>query len=138
MNSRMTTVEALPILRNGGTSHDDDRDAVDVRAVLRVFWMRRWLILGSMILSGIIIYALMIQITPTYTAYARVVLDPRKTQIVTDNQVIADLNPSKQIVNGEIAIIRSNILVGAVVSSLEESQLDHLDPALRENLFCPK
>lgn len=132
MNSRVSTVEVLPVLGRRGVSHDEDRDAVDVRAVLRVFWMRRWLILGTMMLSGFLIYILISQITPTYTAHSRVILDSRKTQIVTDNQVIADINPSQQIVNGEIAIIRSNILIGEVVASLDQGFLDHLDPALRE------
>lgn len=132
MNSRVTTVEALPVLRRHGVSPAEDRDAVDVRAVLRVFWMRRWLILGSMLVTGALIFGLMRQITPTYTAYARVILDSRKSQIVTDNQVVADLTPSMQIVNGEIAIIRSNILIGDVVAALDKSHLDHLDPALRE------
>jgi len=131
VNSRVTTVEALPLPRNRGLSQNEDRDAVDVRSVLRVFWMRRWLILGSMLVAGILVYALVTQIQPTYTAYARVMLDSRKTQIVTDNQVIADLNPSKQIVNGEIAIIRSNILIGEVVGSLDQSLLDQVDPALK-------
>ncbi len=127
MNSRVTTVEALPLSRSRSLSHEVDRDAVDVRSVLRTFWMRRWLILGSVLVSGLLVYILVSQITPTYTAYARVMLDSRKTQMVTDNQVIADLNPSKQIVNGEIAIIRSNILIGEVVDSLDQVLLDHLD-----------
>ncbi len=131
MNSRVTTVEALPLSRNHGLLHEEDRDAIDVRSVFRTFWMRRWLILGSMLVSGFLVYALVSQITPTYTAYARVMLDSRKTQMVTDNQVIADLAPSKQIVNGEIAIIRSNILIDEVVNSLEPDLLDQLDSELK-------
>lgn len=132
MNSRVNPVEALPVLRNRDVLRDQDHDSVDVRAVLRVFWKKRWLILGSMMAAGILVLILVSKITPTYTAYARVMLDPRKTQIVTDNQVIADLNPSTQIVNGEIAIIRSNILIGEVVGVLDAKYLDHLDPALRK------
>ena len=138
MNSRITTVEALPVLRTHNVSQADDRDAVDVRAVLRVFWMRRWLILGSMLVTGLLIFVLMRQITPTYTAYARVILDSRKSQIVTSNQVVADLTPSMPIVNGEIAIIRSNILIGDVVAALDKSYLDDLDPALREKSLLSK
>lgn len=111
---------------------DQDHDSVDVRIVLMVFWKKRWLILGSMMVAGILVLLLVSKITPTYTAYARVMLDPRKTQIVTGNQVIADLNPSTQIVNGEIAIIRSNILIGEVVAALDAVYLDHLDPALQK------
>jgi polysaccharide biosynthesis transport protein len=128
---RVNPVEALPVFRKREAARDQDHDSVDVRAVLKVFWKKRWLILGSMMIAGLVVLILLSRVTPTYTAYSRVMLDPRKTQIVTDNQVIADLNPSTQIVNGEIAIIRSNILIREVVATLDPAYLDHLDSALR-------
>lgn len=138
MDIRVNPVEALPVLRNREVTRDQDHDSVDVRAVLKVFWKKRWLILGSMMAAGVIVFILLSNLTPTYTAYSRVMLDPRKVQIVTDKQVIADLNPSTQIVNGEIAIIRSNILIGEVVAVMEADHLDHLDTALREKSFLSK
>ncbi|MFT7592982.1 MAG: succinoglycan biosynthesis transport protein ExoP [Paracoccaceae bacterium] len=131
MNNSVPLAETLPVLRNRSMPRDIDHDAVDARATLRVFWKRRWLILGTMMAAGILIFVVLSRVTPTYTVYAVVMLDPRKTHIVTDNQLIADLNPSAQIVNGEIAIIRSNVLIGAVVDNLDPELLDHLDPALK-------
>ncbi|KKL84971.1 hypothetical protein LCGC14_1959390, partial [marine sediment metagenome] len=105
-----------------------DPDAVDLRGLLRTFWRRRWAIIGAMIALGALTYMLVGQITPTYTAQAKLILDPRKPQIITNNEVVADLDPSEQIVNGEIALLRSNLMIEDVVATLGIDRLAPLDP----------
>ncbi len=133
MNSRTAPFDALAhrALPIGMSGRLPDADAVDVRALLRTLWKARLKIAIAAIAVGVLVFALVSLITPTYTAYAKVMLDPRKVQIVTGSQLLSDLDASESVVNGELAVLRSNILLGAVVDSMAPDMLDRIDPALK-------
>lgn len=131
MNSRVAPFDALPLLGGRALPGPDDADSVDVRALARVFWRRRWFVAVWAVGLGLLAYLIVSQMAPTYTATAKVILDTRKAQIVTGSEVMADLQPSEQIVNGEISVIRSNLLLGDVVNSLGPEALRPLDSAER-------
>ncbi|MEX0284246.1 MAG: GumC family protein [Paracoccaceae bacterium] len=130
MNSRIAPFEtlaarALPVARQA------DADAVDVRGLMRTLWKARLRIVGAALATGILVFLLTSLMTSTYTAYAKVMLDPRKAQIVTGNQLLADLDASEPVVNGELAVLRSNLLLEAVVGNLDPAFQDRIDPALK-------
>ncbi|RVT86917.1 hypothetical protein DXV76_02170 [Rhodobacteraceae bacterium CCMM004] len=128
MNSRIFPSETLPFLgdRRG---RGGDPDTIDIRALARTFWKRRWWILAAMLVCGIATYLAVGAGAPVYTAQSKVILDPRKAQIITAVEVVADLDPSEQIVNGEIATLRSNLLLEEVIADLPPEVIDEIDPA---------
>lgn len=105
-----------------------DADAIELRALGGVFRKRWKLLFGAATISAIIAFLLVSLMPPTYKAQAKLILDPRKAQIITDGEVVADLDPSLQIMNGEIAILQSNLLLGDVVRTLGPSRLIEIDP----------
>ncbi|WP_165798909.1 GumC family protein [Shimia abyssi] len=108
-----------------------DPDSHDIRALFRSLWQKRWRFLLVMLGVGIAVFVLVSSMAPTYTAYAKVVLDPRKAQIVTGNEVVASLQPSEEMVNGEVAVLSSNLLITDVVNLLSDDLKNKLDPALQ-------
>ncbi len=105
-----------------------DADAIELRALGGVFRKRWKLLFGAATISAIIAFLLVSLMPPTYKAQAKLILDPRKAQIITDGEVVADLDPSLQIMNGEIAILQSNLLLGDVVRTLGPGRLVEIDP----------
>jgi len=105
-----------------------DADAIELRALGGVFRKRWKLLFGAATISAIIAFLLVSLMPPTYKAQAKLILDPRKAQIITDGEVVADLDPSLQIMNGEIAILQSNLLLGDVVRTLGPGRLMEIDP----------
>ena len=101
-----------------------DADSVDLRAMGHALWRGRWRVLGCMVLFAALAFVGTAQIRPTYEATAKVMLDPRTTQIVTGEEVVADLDLSEQVVNGEAAVLRSNVLIERVVAEIGPQRLD--------------
>lgn len=130
MNSRIFPTQGMTALGARRLAVPTDPDSVDLRALLRGFWRRKWAILAAMLLAGVATWLVVDRIPPVYSASAKVMLDPRKAQIVTTGEVVGDLTPSEQIVNGEVAVLRSNLLLGDVVDRLGPDRLAAIDPAL--------
>jgi uncharacterized protein involved in exopolysaccharide biosynthesis len=131
MNGRIAPFDTLAAQARALSSPVPAGDEVELRRLASRLWRRRWLVLGSMVAAGLLVYLAVSQITPTYSAYSKVILDTRKAQIVTRNEVVADVDPSEQVVNGEVAILRSNLLLNHVVERLDPAMQDALDPAMQ-------
>jgi len=108
-----------------------DGDSFDVRQLVRSFLRKRWWILGVMILTGGLVHALVGLASPTYTAEAKVILDPRKAQVTTTSEVVANIDPSEQILNGEVSVMTSNLLLERVRAELPDAVIARLDPGLQ-------
>lgn len=107
-----------------------DGDAVETRSLMRAFWAYRVQIAGLSLTAGLLIWLVMLQVTPTYTVYAKAMLDVRKAQIVARNEVVADVNPNEQVVNSEIQVLRSSLVISGMLDRLSAAQVDQIDPAL--------
>ena len=109
----------------------EDFDAVETRTLFQALWKGRWKIGGLALAAGFLVWIAMLQVTPTYTVYSKLMLDTRKAQIVGSKEVVADVTPSQQIVNSEIGVLQSNLVIEKMLVSLTPAQLDQLDPALK-------
>ena len=129
MNTAFTRSEQLridPAMRAGQKARDSD--AVDLRGLLRLF-VKRWkVIFGSAIVAAIAVYLLVSQMTAVYSAEAKVLLDPSNAQILTGDEVLQTREPSQQIINGELAILRSNLLIEDVIGELGVNRVLTLAP----------
>ncbi|PLS20825.1 GumC family protein [Neptunicoccus cionae] len=107
----------------------DDRDMVDLKQLAQMIWRRRNLIILSTLVFGVLAYVLVSQITPTYSAESKVMLDPRKSQVTIGEDVVSDLDINDQLVLSEAAVIKSNLLIEEVIAEIGFSGLAILDPA---------
>lgn len=106
-----------------------DRDSFDLRQLVRAFLRRRWRILGLTVLAAAVVYALVGMAAPTYTAEAKVILDPQKAQVSTSSDIVANIDPNEQVLNGEVAVLTSNLLLQRVRAALPDDVIAALDPA---------
>ncbi|MCR9125578.1 MAG: Wzz/FepE/Etk N-terminal domain-containing protein [Rhodobacteraceae bacterium] len=106
----------------------DDHDAFDARVLARAVWQKRRMIGTVMLAVAALVFVLASVWPPTYTGEAKIVLDPRKAQIVTNNEVVGNIDPSEQVLNGEIAALRSNLLLREVRNRLPASVIAEIDP----------
>ncbi len=130
MNARAARFQTLSSrARTSPTSHDFD--AIETQTLLSALWHGRWKIAGLSVGMGLLVWLMMLQVTPTYTVYSKLMLDTRKAQIVARNEVVADVTPSEQIVNSEVGVLQSNLVIEKMLGGLTPHERDLLDPALK-------
>lgn len=106
----------------------DDTDSVNLGELFRKIWHRRKLVVICVLFGAVLSGLAVSQVTPLYTAGAKVMLDARKVRILANDAVIGDLGVTEQVVNSEVAVVRSNVLLEAVIRRIGVDRLDMLDP----------
>ena len=127
MTSKMPRNGLADGARDGAPDHYADR--VEIRAVFRNIWRRRRLIVLSIVVGALLAGFGASRITPLYMSSAKVMLDGRKVYYLTDKAVISDLDITEQVVNSEVSVLRSNILLESVIEKVGVDRLASLDPA---------
>lgn len=130
MNARSARFQA-PATRAKTVPAGNDFDAIETRSLFRALWQGRWKVGGLAVAVGALVWVAMLQVTPTFTVYSKLMLDTRKVQVVGGAGVVADVAPSEQIVNSEIGVLQSNMVTEKMLAGLTPQQLDQLDPALQ-------
>ncbi|WP_167767043.1 GumC family protein [Jannaschia formosa] len=102
-------------------------DGIDPRELLSGIWAGRWIIAGCALAFAVVTYFLVSQMTPVYGSMAKILLDPRESTFVSDDQVVGDLDLSSEVVASEISILRSNVLLEDVVRTILETRPDLLE-----------
>ena len=107
-----------------------DPDSVDLRALVRALWRRKWIVAGTAVIGAFLALAAVSRVEPVYTAVSKVMLDARKATVVPGAEVIGDLDLRGEVVLGEISVLRSNVLMERVVREIGIDRLGAvLDPA---------
>jgi succinoglycan biosynthesis transport protein ExoP len=132
MNSRVTPFGQGPFPLRRPLPETEEGDQVEVRELLRMVMRRKWLIAAITVICALLAGLAVSQITPRYTSVSKVMLDARRSQVITDEEVVSDLELSDQVVNGEVAVLRSNVLIERVIREIGFDRLEMLDPAERE------
>lgn len=122
----------------GAGTTSQDFDAVETRTLFRALWQGRWKIGGLALAVGFAVWLAVLQIAPTYTVYAKLMLDTRKVQIVSGADVVADVAPTSQIVNSEIGVLQSSMVIDRMLDGLTPKQWDQIDPALKPKSFVAR
>ena len=116
----MRTQRAYPesgdvAVRKGGLGEDETIDLLSVVGMLR---RRKWLIMLVTALGTAAAAFLGMKQTPTYTANASVMIDPRQLQVTTAEQVLSGMPISTATMATQIGLLRSRDFVGSVMSDL--------------------
>lgn len=114
-----------------GPRPTDDEDSVDLRELFRMLWRRKWTVVICMLAAAVLAAALVSRVTPVYTSVAKVMLDPRKARVIAEDAVVADLDLSEQVVNSEVSVLASNVLIERVIRAIGLDRLEPMDPANR-------
>jgi len=91
---------------------------VDLRQVLLTLWRRKTLIIGCAVLITTLATLVAFQLTPKYTASAKVMLDTRKNQVADIGSVLSGLSADAATVLSEIEILNSRSLMERLVNQL--------------------
>ena len=99
---------------------------------LRALWRARWLIVvaalvGAALAAG---YARGIAV-PTYRAAVSLMLLPEEPRVIDLESVLPALGRDAQVVNTQAEVLRSRVLVGRLVDTLELTRDAEFNPALR-------
>ncbi len=124
MNSRLDPFPAPARAPSRRMAVTEDADRVDVRGIVRSLG-RRYRLLAACFFGGLVLFfAVASLLPPVHTASAKVMLDPRKVQILPTQDVVSNLNLSEPVILGEISLIRSNLMLGAVVQAIGLDRLE--------------
>lgn len=124
--------------RKGGTF-----DTIDLLAVVTKLWVRRRLIIVSMVICGALGYGVAKLITPSYVSTALVMIEPQQAVVGNSNQIVrAGIQSSSEAMTTETFVLRSRGLASDTIERLHLDRDPELNPPLREAnhplpLFAP-
>ena len=96
----------------------DRPETVEFRELLALVWRGKWTVLGLGVIAAAIAALILSQTPNRFDARTEILIDPRDRRTVDFDQVIGDLPVDNAVVASEIAVLRSNRLLGDVVDAL--------------------
>ncbi|KAA9009428.1 GumC family protein [Histidinibacterium aquaticum] len=130
MNQRLTGADALRLSSaRVSPRRVPDPDSIDLRALGRLFLSRWKTLLGVSLLAALVVYGLLTLSAPVYSATAKVLIDPRRTEVLSGSDIISTREPSQQVINSEIAILTSNVLIEEVINTVGPERIATLSSA---------
>jgi polysaccharide biosynthesis transport protein len=103
-------------LRGAGATHD--ASSTDLGSMMSVL-ANRWPSIFALALTGLSLAALYLVTTPaTYTASTTLLIDPRPKKIVSEDASQAGVGTDLALLESQVAIIRSDTVLGRVVTAL--------------------
>lgn len=103
-------------------------DGIEFGTLIGALRRNKWLILACILIAGAVAFGVLKTIRPSYYSYVEVLLNTRQERVVGVEQVISDLNVTNSVVAGEIAVLRSNLLLGQVVDKLHLMEHPDFNP----------
>lgn len=91
----------------------------NLRDVLALLWRRKGLIVATVLLTTLATALVVFQLTPLYTAKARILIAPRAANVVDIDNVLEALRPDRTTVQSEVEVLQSRSLAEKVVGELE-------------------
>ena len=104
--------------------------AFDLADLLRVFWRRKSLFVGTVMLLMTLAVAGLFAVTPLYTAQTDVMIESREQKFSDLKAVLGDILPDKEGLLSEIEVIHSRAIAEKVIAQLHLDQ----DPEFNEDL----
>jgi polysaccharide biosynthesis transport protein len=93
-----------------------------------------FLIVAAIVMAGVVVFTL--TRTPTYTATASVVIEPRRTEVLKEDTVVAGMPTVSEALDTEALILNSEMLAERVVRRLNlHKDLEFYDPSEPPSLF---
>jgi Chain length determinant protein len=110
-----------------------DHAAAHLRQAWAIFRRRRWLVFGITALGTLAAVAVIAQLEPRYRAEVLVLLEPRRSQIVTTKEVLStpDVTDNLGLAASEVQVLQSDELSRRVIERLDLLELAEFQPDQR-------
>lgn len=109
----------MPFDRTDSSQSGTASEAPQMASFLRQLWRRRWLLAGTILTLTFIAAAVLVQVTPRYTATAVLMIEVRENNVLDLEAVVAGLPNDAATVESEIQVLRSRGLARKVVDQLQ-------------------
>ncbi|WP_254698529.1 MULTISPECIES: polysaccharide biosynthesis tyrosine autokinase [unclassified Sagittula] len=111
----------------------DQASKIDPLALLSAVW-RGKILIGFVVFVALLIggYYAYVAATPMFQSTAVVMLNNREEQVVDLNNVIGGLGSDSTVVNTEVEVLKSRVLLGKVVDQLDLTTDPEFNPSLRD------
>jgi succinoglycan biosynthesis transport protein ExoP len=109
-------------------------DELDLGAVGRALWWRKWLILALTLLAAAIAFAAVNMVTPRYKSEARVLIETRENIFLrpeAERAIERGATVDQEAVTSQVQLILSRGLALDVIRKLKLSEKPEFDPVLR-------
>ncbi|MEM7526907.1 MAG: polysaccharide biosynthesis tyrosine autokinase [Pseudomonadota bacterium] len=122
--------------RGGGSHHavpEPYRAEADELGLLDLFnalFRWKWWIAGAALFGAALAAIVVSLIPPVYTASSQVMLDTRERRVTTTAEVVSGLTLSDPVIETEVQVIRSNLLLDSVVRHLGPERLVEYDTSI--------
>jgi succinoglycan biosynthesis transport protein ExoP len=110
----------------------EDAEQIELSQIFKSLWQRKILIMSCTLGMAVLLFVMVSQITPLYGSRASLILDPRSVQILASDNVVSDLTVNNPVMDTEVALLWSNVLLAQVVQAIGPDELALIDPALQE------
>ncbi len=111
-----------------------DDDTIDLLSIFGVLRRRKWLIIAVCFIGTAIAAAIGLQMTPTYTARAGVMLNSREARVINVEAVMGGLSPGDTgTLSTQIGLISSRTFLARVMDDLHLFDDPEFNVALRAN-----
>ena len=84
-----------------------DEDTIDLLGVFGIMRRRKWLIMSVCFIGTLIACVVGLQLTPSYTAKASVMIEPHQPQVVNYQAVLGSLGTDPSTVSTQVAVLQS-------------------------------
>ncbi|MCA0942765.1 polysaccharide biosynthesis tyrosine autokinase [Salipiger pacificus] len=120
--------------RNTATTATHEEDVIDLGALLSALWRGKSIILSTLVAALFIgiVYAYVLA-TPMFRSTAVVMLNNREEQVVDLGSVMSGLGSDSTVINTEVEVLKSRVLLGKVVDKLALTA----DPEFNASLRSP-
>jgi succinoglycan biosynthesis transport protein ExoP len=119
--------------RMRGAEAEDDGGGLDIRALMRFFQRRQWIILSVGFLVAALFAGVTMMQPKRYTATALVLISPQSGDIARADQAgIADQNLDAGAIESQIELLRTRKLMGLLSDRLQLTKDPEWNPALGE------
>lgn len=122
----MTTFDMQAVRSGRSSERSEDIDRVDVRGLLRAIFSRGPLIGGLAVGCALLLFVVTQFIPSTYTAYSKVMLDAREVRIMSSDEVVSNLSLSDPVIQSEVSVMTSNILIERLILEVGIERLETL------------
>src|ERR671933_920947 len=114
----MQTASSKPKASDPATGLFGDDDTIDLLGVFGILRRRKWLIGGVTLLGPLIALGVGLQMTPSYTAKASVMIEPHQPQVVNYQSVLTGLSTDPATVSTQVAVLQSRTFLSRVMDDL--------------------
>jgi capsular exopolysaccharide synthesis family protein len=131
MNSLMPVTHDLPAAMGGGGLRPYETERIDLRELIGTVLRRAWLALGVGVVLFAVVVAVVMNITPKYTAVGSVLIDPHRQNLTQAEPRQVGLPPDTSAVDTQVEVLRSHALAEAVVRKMALYNDPEFNPALK-------